>query len=110
MPNIKMPNFKPKAKKKIKYIKKNKITLDNKHQEKMMEFKNIKNNIIPDYEKQKKNLIGKFNKSTNFDEKLKLKMEIKELSKKIKENKKKEKNYLLDNSKYIFNYFEKKKK
>ena len=37
-----MPNFKPKSEKKIKYAKNNKITLDNKHQEKMKEFLNIK--------------------------------------------------------------------
>jgi len=36
-------------------------------------------------------------------------MEIKDITKKIKEQQKKEKNYLLDNSKHIFNYFEKKK-
>ena len=37
-----MPNFKPKPQKKLKYVKKNKVTLDNKHTEIMTEFKNIK--------------------------------------------------------------------
>ena len=37
-----MPNFKPKANKKIKMNKKSTITLDSKHNEKMIEFKKIK--------------------------------------------------------------------
>ena len=43
-----MPNFKPKAKKKIKVSKKSTITLDSKHNEKMLEFHNIKETIIPE--------------------------------------------------------------
>ena len=49
-----MPNFKPKSEKKIKYTKNNKITLDNKHREKMDEFLNIKEKIIPKLKKQLK--------------------------------------------------------
>ena len=45
-----MPNFKPKTTKKIKFNKK-KITLDKTHKEKMFEFGNIKNTIIPNYNK-----------------------------------------------------------
>ena len=104
-----MPNFKPKANKKIKFTKKTKITLDNKHSEKMEEFKNIKKNVIPNDEKKIEELKNKFKSSKSIDEKLELKVQIKELKKKIKENKKKEKDYLLNNSKHIFNYFEKKK-
>ena len=40
-----MPNFKPKANKKLKFNKKTKITLDNTHREKMEEIKNIKSTI-----------------------------------------------------------------
>ena len=104
-----MPNFKPKAKKKIKFTKKTKITLDNKHSEKMEEFKNIKTTIIPNDIKKIEELKKSFKLSNSMDEKLQLKIQIKELKRKIKENKKKEKNYLLNNSKHIFNYFEKKK-
>ena len=42
-----MPNFKPKAKKKIKVNKKSTITLDNKHNEKMKEFNIIQEKKIP---------------------------------------------------------------
>ena len=104
-----MPNFKPKAKKKLKFNKKTKITLDNTHSEKMEEFKNIKNTVIPSDKKKIEDLKTKFKSSKNIDEKLQLKTQIKELKKKIKKNKRKEKDYLLNNSKHIFNYFEKKK-
>ena len=104
-----MPNFKPKANKKLKFNKKTKITLDNTHREKMEEFKNIKSTIIPNYKKKIEDLKKKFKSSKNIDEKLLLKTQIKELKKKIKDDIQKEKNYLLNNSKYIFNYFEKKK-
>ena len=49
-----MPNFKPKTEKKIKYVKNTKLTLDNKHKEKMLEFKNIKSNVIPNLKKKNK--------------------------------------------------------
>ena len=49
-----MPNFKPKANKKIKINKKSTITLDSKHNEKMQEFNDIQHKIIPDLLKRKK--------------------------------------------------------
>ena len=60
-----MPNFKPKSEKKMKYTKNNKITLDNKHKEKMNEFQNIKQKIIPKLKKQLNILISKLNTETN---------------------------------------------
>jgi len=104
-----MPNFKPKNVKKIKNKSKIKITLDKKHKEKMAEFENIKNNVIPNYDKELKNLKEKFKNTKHFEEKLLLKEKIKEIQEKKKQEKRKEKEYLLKNSKYIFNYFEKKK-
>ena len=104
-----MPNFKPKSEKKIKYIKNNKLTLDNKHKEKMLEFQNIKNNIIPEYKKQLNKLYSKLNTTDNNTVINDIKYEIKQIKKYIKIEKKKEKKYLLQNSKHIFNYFEKKK-
>ena len=103
-----MPNFKPKNVKKIKKGK-IKITLDKKHQEKMAEFENIKNTIIPNLNNKLKSLKEKFKKSNNLEEKLILKETIKNLNLKKKKEKKKEKEYLLKNSKFIFSYFEKKK-
>lgn len=105
-----MPNFKPKPTKKIKINKKNKITLDKTHKEKMAEFKNIKHTIVPSCEKKILKLKKEFKEIHSFERKLIIKAEIKELKKKMKEERKKEEKYLLDNSKYIFNYFENKKK
>ena len=104
-----MPNFKPKNVKKIKNKSKIKITLDKKHKEKMAEFENIKKNVIQNYDKELKNLKEKFKNTKHFEEKLLLKEKIKEIQEKKKQEKRKEKEYLLKNSKYIFNYFEKKK-
>ena len=42
-----MPNFKPKASKKITVNNKSIVTLDSKHNEKMKELQDISNNIIP---------------------------------------------------------------
>ena len=58
--HIIMPNFKPKANKKIKVSKKSTITLDSKHNQKMNEFKNIQEKTIPDLLKRKKLLKKKF--------------------------------------------------
>ena len=43
-----MPNFKPKANKKIKVNKRAQITLDNKHTEMMKKFDKIKDKDIPE--------------------------------------------------------------
>ena len=48
-----MPSFKPKANKKIVVSKKSNVTVDSKHQEKMNEFQNIAEVIIPKLKKQK---------------------------------------------------------
>jgi hypothetical protein len=105
-----MPNFKPKANKKIKISKKSQITLDSKHTEKMNEFKIIKEETIPSLIKKKKLLKLQLKKSTNIEESLNIKDEIDNIKKELSKLKKLKKEYLLDNSEIIFNYFEKKKK
>jgi hypothetical protein len=105
-----MPNFKPKAKKKIKVNKKSTITLDNKHNEKMKEFNIINEKTIPELNKKKKSLKKKLKKTTNIEEILNIKDEIIEIKKKISSLKQKKDDYLLENSEIIFDYFEKKKK
>ena len=105
-----MPNFKPKANKKIKVNKKSTITLDSKHNEKMNEFKTIQEKTIPDLLKKKKLLKKKLKKTTNIEEILNIKDEIKDIKKNICKLKTKKDEYLLQNSEIIFNYFEKKKK
>ena len=105
-----MPNFKPKTKKKIRLSKRSNVTLDNKHNEKMQEFKNIHQILIPDLLVKKKEIKKTIKKDISLEKKLELEDQLREIRKKIKKLKTKKKKYLLDNSEYIFTYFEKKKK
>ena len=104
-----MPNFKPKANKKIKINKKSVITLDSTHNEKINHFLDISNNKIPELYLLKKKLKKKLNKLNEVESKLEMIDQIKDIRKKIKSFKKEKKNYFLNNSKYIFEYFERKK-
>jgi hypothetical protein len=106
-----MPSFKPKSNKKIKFNKKSAITLDIKHKEFLNEFSKDENTILDH-----KFEISELNKKLiengdelNIEEKLEINDRITELKENIKERKHKKKDYLLDNSKYIFEYFENKK-
>lgn len=109
-----MPSFKPKPSKNIKFNKKSIITLDNKHKELLNEFTSHEKMIV-NYKKRIENLKNKlytnYNKHNylSIEEQLDIKDEIDELKLKIKTIKNKKTNYLLDNSKYIFDYFEDKK-
>lgn len=103
-----MPNFKPKANKKFKMNKKT-ATLDSKHNEKMLEFDKIENKLIPTWREERKKLKLAKKKVENIVDKLKLEDAIQDLTKKIRKNRKLRKSYLLQNSQYIFDYFEKKK-
>jgi hypothetical protein len=105
-----MPSFKPKTNKKIIYNKKNSITLDNKHKEFLNEFNKDERDRIPELEIEKQNLKEKIKDSKiAIESLLEFKDRIKEINTIIKELKNKKKEYLLDNSKYIFEYFENKK-
>jgi len=105
-----MPSFKPKTNKKIIYNKKNAITLDSKHKEFLNEFNKDERDRIPELEIEKHNLKEKMKDSTiAIEALLEFKDRIKEINTIIKELKNKKKDYLLDNSKYIFEYFENKK-
>jgi len=104
-----MPNFKPKAKKKIRGSNQKSITLDSKHNEKMREFKKEMEIELPSLYKEKKAIGKELKKDCTIDRELELKDRLKEIHKKIKSIKTNKKNYLLDNSSLIFDYFEKKK-
>ena len=105
-----MPNFKPKNNKKIRLNKTNE-SLDCKHDKFLQEFEKDETTIIPQLIKQRQNLSNKFKSElNNFDRKLQIKDEIIQIDAKIQELKKNKKQYLLDNSEYIFDYFENKKK
>jgi len=103
-----MPNFKPKAKKKIKINKRKLITLDNKHTEMLERFEKIKKYEIPKISLNISKISEKLKKNISLEEKLELEDTLFELKKNKKKLSKQEKNYFLDNSKYIFDYFEKK--
>lgn len=102
--------FKPKSNKKIKVNKNLNITLDGKHNEYMETFHRDETENIPDYQKQKKMLITEYNtKPMSIDEQLSVKDKIRDLNDKIKKLRIKKKDYLLTNSKHVFDYFETKK-
>ena len=104
-----MPNFKPKVTKKINVNSKSIVTLDKKHQEYCDSFNNNEQVEIPKLEEKKQELKINLKNSKNIEEQLELKDEIKKIKEKIKKLKKEKKIYYLDNSKFIFDYFEDKK-
>jgi hypothetical protein len=105
-----MPSFKPKTIKKIKVNKKNSITIDNKHNEIMNDFSKDETDIIPILKEEKIKLKKELlEKELNIEQKLDIDDRIKEINETIKEIKNKKKEYFLDNSKLIFDYFENKK-
>jgi hypothetical protein len=107
-----MPTFKPKTNKKIKFNKKTAITLDVKHKEFLNEFSKDDNCRIPELRFQRAELekqITPENNSISIEKKLDIQDQINEITEKIKDIKLKKKEYFLDNSKHIFDYFENKK-
>jgi hypothetical protein len=106
-----MLSFKPKSSKKIKFNKKSAVTLDTKHKEFLNEFSKDENTVT-DYKYQiqilKKKLDDECEQLT-IEEILDIKDNITSLKEIIKETKLKKKDYFLDNSKFIFEYFENKK-
>ena len=105
-----MPSFKPKATKKIKVCKRYSTTLDGKHKEIMTDFSKDEFDIIPRLKEEKETLITDLNNSKlTIEQIMEIKDRIKEVNESIKELKARKNNYFLDNSKYIFEYFENKK-
>jgi hypothetical protein len=106
-----MPSFKPKSSKKIKFNKKSAVTLDTKHKELLNEFSKDENSIV-DYKYEIHELKQKLEDerdSLTVEEKMEINDKICQLKETIKEIRYKKKDYYLDNSKYIFEYFENKK-
>ena len=104
-----MPSFKPKPKKNISRCVNNQKTIDTIHKELMKEFYDLNNIKIPKLKKKRKNIKKKINndKLSIFD-KIELNDKLKNINNEIKSLKNKKKIYLLNNSKYIFDYFENK--
>ena len=105
-----MPTFKPKNTKQIKITKKNAITIDGKHREFLNEFDKDEKEEIPKLI-EKKELLKRNLEKPNYslEEKLDMADQIDNIKQMIRIIKNKKKEYLLDNSKYIFDYFENKK-
>lgn len=105
-----MSLFKPKVSKNIKVSKKNSTTLDGKHRDFLNEFSKDECENIPKLKEDLKNLKKILeNKSLNIDEVMTIKDKIKDITETVKSLKVKKNDYFLDNSKYIFEYFENKK-
>tara|TARA_B110000285_G_scaffold155238_1_gene173187 strand:+ start:935 stop:2071 length:1137 start_codon:yes stop_codon:yes gene_type:complete len=105
-----MPSFKPKTNKKIVIDKKNITTLDGKHEE-ILQNLNDDYDMMPELQIQIINLQNELKDSnTTIDTKLDLMDDIKKIKIQIRKIKNEKKNYLLNNSKYVFDYFENKKK
>jgi len=104
-----MPNFKPKNTKKIILNNKNNVTLDSKHSELIEKFNKIECETIPDLKIERINLKEKLKQTKNLEERLDIKDKINNIKLEIKKLKNEKKNYYLNNSKYIFEYFENKK-
>jgi len=115
-----MPSFKPKTTKKIKITKKNSTTLDGKHREFVNEFNKDELDKIPELKIEKKLLRSKLDEHyaqfaldqtsiLSIEQIMEHKDRINEINDIIKTLKNKKIEYFLDNSKYIFDYFENKK-
>jgi hypothetical protein len=107
-----MPNFKPKSIKKIKFNKKTAVTLDTKHKEFLTEFTNDETDIIPDLKMERQELKTRLQSehdTLTLESRIDLEDRVAEITNRIKEVKAKKREYFLDNSKFIFEYFENKK-
>jgi len=103
-----MPNFKPKTSKNIIVDKKKTITLYGKHKEFLNEFDKDENSI-PKIKKEILHLQNTMETEIFIEKKLEIQDTINELKKNIQSMKEKKINYFLNNSKYIFEYYENKK-
>ena len=104
-----MPNFKPKNVKKFIPDKKSE-SLDCKHEQFLKDFQQNNNIVLPNLVEERSILCIKFKlETTTFEEKLEIKDKIKEIDANINNLKKIKNKYLLNNSEYIFSYFEDKK-
>ena len=98
-----MPTFKPKNIKHIIISKKNRVTLDSKHNTLLKSFAQKKNEI-PKLKSKRSELVKQYNsdKSLTIDEKLDIKDRIKDIAKQITAIKREKKDYLLN---FMFNVF-----
>jgi len=102
--------FKMKPVKKPKIADSINITLDGKHKEIMDGFQQDMVECIPTLQSEKASIIKQLNETQqSVEDRMLLQDRVKEINTKIKILKSKKKEYLLTNSKHIFDYFENKK-
>jgi hypothetical protein len=109
-----MPSFKPKNLKKFKVNKKTSTTLDGKHKEFINEFNKDEMDRIPKLKNEKsqiKDILEKNNETNDLsiEQIMDYRDKLRDITAEIKTLKTKKMDYFLDNSKYIFDYFENKK-
>ena len=107
-----MPSFKHKTNKKIFVDKKRIMTLDSVHRELQSEFNLIKSDVLPTLVRKKNEIVTKLNNPetiADVNEKIELQDSLYDIKEEIYKNKKKIKDYYLNNSRFIFDYFENKK-
>ena len=109
-----MLSFKPKTPKKIKVSKKNSTTLDGKHKEFMNEFNKDEQDKMPKLREERAEIrqlleLNKTENTISIEQLLDYQDRINEINSELKFIKSKKRDYFLDNSKYIFEYFENKK-
>jgi hypothetical protein len=107
-----MPSFKHKTNKKILVDKKRIMTLDSVHRELQSEFNLINTETLPNLIRKKNEIMKKLNNTENsldVNERIELQDSLYDIKQEIHKNKKKIKDYYLNNSKFIFDYFENKK-
>jgi hypothetical protein len=109
-----MPSFKPKNVKKIKVNKKNSTTLDGKHKEFINEFNKDEIDRIPKLKEERveiRSILEKNNqdKLLTIEQIMEYQDKLRDIAIEIRSLKSKKVDYFLDNSKYIFDYFENKK-
>ena len=90
--------------------KNNQVTIDGKHRELLYNFYKNEHDIIPKLKKDKLELKELLQNCVNIEEKLQITDKINTINVTIQTIKQNKKQYLLENSKYIFDYFEGKKK
>jgi len=110
-----MPIFKQKNTKKIVMSKKTSTTLDGKHKEIIDSIQKEETEVLPTLLKEKKDLTNKLKdleslSMLTIEDRLELQDNLTDVKEQISQIKKKKKEYLLNNSNYIFEYFENKKK
>jgi len=109
-----MPSFKPKNVKKIKINKKTSTTLDGKHKEFVNEFNKDESDRIPKLKMERSSIRcllekNEEDKTLTIEQVMDYQDKLRDITAEIQSLKAKKVDYFLDNSKYIFDYFENKK-